>query len=704
MPFLQPKGNAKYALYYFFGGIVVVTTVVYSGFTLKLRFHSVEVLQPDLNGNSSYQARYCHDGDFSFDASSYLGSQLFGFIPLEVINNGTQVFKTGNNRTVKRRVKSAEETLSSPVTTTIVDTNVCRVYMAPSTIPGAGFGLFAGVPYQKGDLVTPGDGVVPIYDMEFHNGFSSNTFLWDEYVWSGSTFSAMSEFERSIDAASFGIGALPNCFFPLLNVEDSEDHGRDYANLDVATSPGIGAFSPWYDRKSYATQNIVAGSELFVDYGYEYFKSREETYGLIPFLEHYKEADRLLKRFVSLFENQDSFSRVNVMEDLFQLSRNALVEWSSRVYHALPNNTASIPQLLNNGGTSRKDYQRSVRNIDFLKNFGTCMDHLYVKPSVIPDAGRGVFTERSFRKGSVVTTVPLIHIQDRSVLSMFADSSLCVQQNGRSCDQRQPQHQQLLLNYCFGHNQSSLLLCPYGIVSSLINHAPTAKMIDDPNNKKSFAANLKIKWSASFTRYPEWFEMSLSEWAGQGNSGLSFEYIALRDIDIGEELMIDYGIDWQQAWNHHIFNWKPLKRKVDELNDANLIIPIESEWTWSTGDIIENPDAVNLWCYSVYRTMQGLEDIDSEKKAYPCKVVNRKLKTASESVLYTAELIQRRQNIDNIFCDEIFDEVLWSLPRDAFVYGDVFDHDSIRHHLSPNAFRHDMRIPDNIMPDIWKNA
>jgi hypothetical protein len=32
----------------------------------------------------------------------------------------------------------------------------CGVYYAPSTIPGAGFGLFAGINYDEGDEVTPG--------------------------------------------------------------------------------------------------------------------------------------------------------------------------------------------------------------------------------------------------------------------------------------------------------------------------------------------------------------------------------------------------------------------------------------------------------------------------------------------------------------------------------------------------------------------
>lgn len=60
------------------------------------------------------------------------------------------------------------------------DDDACRVYLAPSTIPGAGLGTFAGKNFQKGDEVTPGDAVVPLRDINWHNGGEDhvNTFLW----------------------------------------------------------------------------------------------------------------------------------------------------------------------------------------------------------------------------------------------------------------------------------------------------------------------------------------------------------------------------------------------------------------------------------------------------------------------------------------------------------------------------------------------
>jgi len=164
----------------------------------------------------------------------------------------------------------------------------CGLYLAPSTIPGAGLGLFAGIDFEPGDEVTPGDAMVPIRDINWHNqidGFT-NQFLWDEYIWAGATFRGMSEPGHDIDGASFGVGAAPNCFFPLINVEDDNvSIKRDNAGL-TRQSPAIGSFSPWHDRVSHATTEIPAGEELFVDYGYGYFdQGRQHLYGLIPFLE-----------------------------------------------------------------------------------------------------------------------------------------------------------------------------------------------------------------------------------------------------------------------------------------------------------------------------------------------------------------------------------------------------------------------------------
>jgi hypothetical protein len=44
----------------------------------------------------------------------------------------------------------------------------CGIYMALSTIPGAGLGSFTGVDRGKGDVISDGDVMLPIYDLEYH--------------------------------------------------------------------------------------------------------------------------------------------------------------------------------------------------------------------------------------------------------------------------------------------------------------------------------------------------------------------------------------------------------------------------------------------------------------------------------------------------------------------------------------------------------
>lgn len=630
-------------------------------------------------------------------------------------NNMSATESASNNMTLHDSFFSTKRsTVSSNVIHNALHSTAeetCRVYMAPSTIPGAGYGLFAGVTFRSGDLVTPGDGVVPIHNPVFHNGGEEHvdTFLWDEYVWSASTFIAMDVPNQGMEAASFGIGALPNCYFALLNVEDSASHGRDNSNLEHINSPGIGAFTPWHDRRSYATKDIHAGSELYVDYGYAYFTSRMETFGYVPFLNDYKVADQLLQRISNItdkFDSEQTSLAPHMLDDFFQLSRTILDSWPNRVSRAVPQNSSMIANVLRQGGTIRQDYLRSIRNIDYLRTYGACMDHLYVEQSkLLPDAGRGVFTSRSFTKGSVVTTVPLIHIPDRKVMTIYGESTYSHGPDGPVRNETNPLHQQLLLNYCYGHRQSSLLLCPYGIVSSLINHAPNVMDQDDHQgnwDQQPIAANVMIQWSTKITKNPEWWNMSISTWAYLYRAGLAFEYVAIRDINAQEEIFIDYGIEWQIAWEQHVARWQPAPRLVDKLNEnIDSVIPTNNEWVWPIGDININPQAVNLWCYDIYRTMQGFSATDEE--AYPCKVTLRLYHNTTSSYIYTAEILERRQNSDGSLCNEIFDEVLWSLPRDAFAYGGQSEVYDTNQYLIPTAFRHEIGIPDSLMPPVWKN-
>jgi hypothetical protein len=154
----------------------------------------------------------------------------------------------------------------------------CRVYLAPSTIPGAGLGVFAGVAFRVDDMVLFGDIAVPIDELPFHTGSNdplelSEFFLWQDYSWDSSIASGINYDYRGVDElgegdilldvelASFGLGAMPNCKFGFVNIH-SNHLLDDNANLD-RSSPGNGAFTPFHERRGYAMAAIPAGAEIF---------------------------------------------------------------------------------------------------------------------------------------------------------------------------------------------------------------------------------------------------------------------------------------------------------------------------------------------------------------------------------------------------------------------------------------------------------
>ena len=68
----------------------------------------------------------------------------------------------------------------------------CGVYLAPSTIPGGGWGSFAGRDFGRQELVMPGDLIVPLTDLAWNNGYEHGSEeprnLWDDYYWESSEY------------------------------------------------------------------------------------------------------------------------------------------------------------------------------------------------------------------------------------------------------------------------------------------------------------------------------------------------------------------------------------------------------------------------------------------------------------------------------------------------------------------------------------
>ena len=111
---------------------------------------------------------------------------------------------------------------------------------------------------------------------------------------------------------------------------------------------------------------------------------------------------------------------------------------------------------------------------------------------------------------------------------------------------------ELLINYCYTPDRdgytSSLLLLPIAPGANTINHA---------NRTKHQKPNVAIVWMDPKFRPEEFFQaptellFGIREWRDRKHT-LMVEYVALRDIAPGEELLLDYGDDWQVAWEAHV--------------------------------------------------------------------------------------------------------------------------------------------------------
>jgi hypothetical protein len=229
-------------------------------------------------------------------------------------------------------------------------------------------------------------------------------------------------------------------------------------------------------------------------------------------------------------------------KDLYDLMLHFRTIWNVRDINALPT-TYEDAQLAIREDIGATHQPAATRSLEWLQEYGKCIDHIIPGKSTIEGAGHGAFAKRDLSKETVITGSPLRHIPQREE---FVNTYEFTNDNGR-----QVVRQQIIINYCYGSSETSVLLCPYGKGIGYINHNQTL-------------ANVKIQWSqdGASGHKESWLGKSPKEME-QYSSGLGFDYIATSDIQEGEELFLDYGNDWEQAWQDHISDWRPIQSWFD---------------------------------------------------------------------------------------------------------------------------------------------
>jgi hypothetical protein len=351
---------------------------------------------------------------------------------------------------------------------------------------------------------------------------------------------------------------------------------------------------------------------------------------------------------------------------------------------------------------SENEVKRIGRPVQWLEENGVCLDTLSSGPSTLPGVGRGAFTKRSVEKGQVVAFSPVVQANrtEMQILEQFLATEDKIQiANQRKHAINYTENvvgQQLLLNYCFGSRGSDFLLVPYGPTVNFINHSREK-------------ANAVVQWSNE--------SINLDSFLGQQPSvlleidsvhGIMIEFVALRDILPGEEIFIDYGDDWVQAWEKHVSEWKPQAEDEDYMTAVDYEHfsgggPIRTEAEQKTNPY---PPNISTACYfTIVGDITGMTEVEWPKDVYNCRrPCDVKERTGKDwDTYYTAVVYPINKAEPEDYCSNVPVGGLRVTRLPLKAVGLANKPYSLDTFLK-SAFRHEISFPDGMYPPIWNNA
>jgi len=309
------------------------------------------------------------------------------------------------------------------------------------------------------------------------------------------------------------------------------------------------------------------------------------------------------------------------------------------------------------------------RTPTWLRKHGMCMDNIRIYPAIDPSMGRGAFAAYGLGKGMLVAPAPLQAFR-RSIF-----------------EKRAPQ--EILFNYCFQPKGLDLLLFPYGHGVGLINHS-------------SQHTNVGLRWSTSNMNHPQWLDLPLDEfWKITYQGGLLLEVYALRDLTEGEELFLDYGTEWETAWNTHKLNWSSVEH-ADQYTypaDMDLTLPFRTRTEQKTNpnpsNLMTTCDTANhnLQDYTIRKWKAPIEP--GYQHVQPCDIIEREVNKQTGAFEYKVSL---RHVGWNGTSDSSYGHVDTHVPHDVIGWVDKPYRSDM---YLPNAFRHTIGLPDHLVPTQW---
>lgn len=568
------------------------------------------------------------------------------------------------------------------------------VKYAQTSVSQAGHGLFAGRAMQPGQLLDANPELALSYPDANINEWSS----WNDIFYKGIFADSLFNDEGGVENEYFhhwflpGIASLARCEMDVAKVNivhappAPRPRGRDG---DDPAAPTAGSNSHRIGYTYVATRSIDIGEELLVSCDYDL--------------------------------------------DNLEQSRTLQESAGDGSYQSNTNSTSTRPKKAK---TPQELQEKSI-----------CLDNFVIKPSTIPNIGLGAYAKRSVPIGEPIVTSPVIHF-DRSqvdVVEQHIAPSNCrlgsedteVVVDGEYSNQLTDcptvtftrdhgvwynntasppgrSDTQLLINYCYGHPDSQILLLPLAPGVNYINH-----------QRDRFKVNAYLRWSGGngladptylhSLRPTEALDHAYLDMSLQGN-GLLVDIVALRDIQEGEEIFLSYGKEWSDAWEKHVTEWNPSAEGESEQNfpsAANFRKEMaaagkDAARTKKEQEANPYPDKLRSACY--YAATEEDEATDETHTAYkwtesnrgclrPCDILDRS--TDRKGVTTYTVLARKRGKIENDFkCSGVPEAgiKLINVPSNAItVIDDYYTSDQ----YLPTAFRHEIGVPTNFFPSTW---
>lgn len=607
----------------------------------------------------------------------------------------------------------------------------CKIYLAESSTAHV-LGSYAGTSFNRDDNIGPSDAIIQFVDIRAHNhkvSGESEGLLLENFLgtcWSGDATAGMGEGDEVISAvggpcfSSTGHVGMINAVIYQPSTLLRTDSDLLNSGYDELTSPGRGAFTTYHNLTLLAVDKIPGGMELFLDFGAEYNKYDDVNR---PNIDDYRKMDEAMEKMVTFFNKHADNIGEKAANEVFEFMKKDVLDLTAEkrspaARSLLPENYKGLQEIIDKGGSALYNNPEVMKDVDWLKSNAYCQDNLIAGVSTIEHAGRGAFASRAMKKGEVISPMPLVAL-NRGEDALHMKEIVGEEEDDDDSEDEETDEtkettetKQLLYNYMLSHPKSSVLFFPAGPMSNYVNHG---------GKKKS---NAKLVWGTKkWSNVKDAQENSVDELSYVGPIDMMLELIATRPIKKGEEVLLDYGDDWEASWKNHVDKWKEntkdskFTKSAMILNEFHLGVGKSPGEPFPT-DVNEEEGQVTLQCHLLYdedKIERRRNQDGSRTKVYPWIPAP----TSNESRLKTdiayrgvnrvgCKVIERsgdaesgyRYVVEPHIETEVLNVLVKNVPHEAIRYIDK-PYTNPQHEIS--AFRHTIEFPDSIFPKQWRD-